>query len=399
MGVRGTMRARIAVGALAALLSFGAAPDDGAFERALSLATEKRYAEAREALDAMLERDSGHAQGRVLHGVLRAREGRIGEAIDIFEALQREHPEMAEPYNNLAVLYALEDRLEEARETLLAVLERRPDAVAYANLGDVYTKLARSAYERAQELDAGTGRGGTLETDTATAASSPVHEPPGTAPGGGEPAQAPPQTEPGVAVAMPTPPDAIPKPPEVTGTGRSPAAFGARDPAAVEMVPAGAEAAAPAVFCVRVGGFAGRRAVAEAALWLQSHGAQVRGIRREERRDAGPWRVYLPPFASRAEADAKLRDIRSRGVRDVAVIGDGELANGISFGVYAEATNMHRRMAAIERLGFAVQSHAAGGVPVEGYELEANAPRAAAAFESAWASRFPERPLQVVDCG
>ena len=321
-GVRGSMPARIAVGALAVLLSFGAVAGEDTFERAVSLATEKRYAEAREVLDAVLEREPDHVEGRLLHGVLHARVGRLGDAIETFEALRREYPEMAESYNNLAVLYAMEGRLEEARETLLAILERHPDPVAYANLGDVYSKLARRAYDRAKELEAGDGRVG-----------------------------------------------------------------------------AGEMGATASAFCARAGGFEGRRAVAEAALWLRSQGAEVLEVRREERQVSGPWRVYLPPFASREEAEAKLRETRSRGVRDVAVIRDGELANGISFGVYRDAANARRRAAALDRLGYAVRSHATEAAPADGYELRARTRRAAAAFEADWASRFPERPLQVVDCG
>ena len=62
---------------------------------------------------------------------------------------------MFEPYNNLAVLYAEQGRLDAAREALVAALDRRPDAVAYANLGDVYERLAARAYARAGEIVAG----------------------------------------------------------------------------------------------------------------------------------------------------------------------------------------------------------------------------------------------------
>ena len=90
-------------------------------------------------------------------------------------------------------------------------------------------------------------------------------------------------------------------------------------------------------------------------------------------------------------------------MRDIAVIRDGELANGVSFGVYREAANVQRRVAALERLGYAVRSQATGPAPVGGYAIEARTRGAAAGFEAAafeaeWASRFPERPLQVVDC-
>ena len=113
-------RALLAFGALAASLSPAAVLGDDTFEHALSLASEKRYAEAREVLNPLLDREPGNPRARLLHGILRARAGRVSEAIDIFEALRRDHPEMSEPYNNLAVLYAVEGRLDDARTTLLA---------------------------------------------------------------------------------------------------------------------------------------------------------------------------------------------------------------------------------------------------------------------------------------
>lgn len=127
---------------------------ENALGRALSLATEERHAEAREILDPLLERDPDSTRARLLHGVLRAREGRVGDAIEIFEQLKKDNPDLSEPYNNLAVLYAVEGRLDDARRVLLESLKRRPDAITYASLGEVYTKLARDANERARELDA-----------------------------------------------------------------------------------------------------------------------------------------------------------------------------------------------------------------------------------------------------
>ena len=107
-----------ALAALAAVLSPVAALCDETFERALSLASEKHYPEASEVLDSLLKREPGHPRARLLHGILRARTGRVSEAIDIFEALRLDHPDMSEPYNNLAVLYAVQGRLDDARRIL-----------------------------------------------------------------------------------------------------------------------------------------------------------------------------------------------------------------------------------------------------------------------------------------
>jgi tetratricopeptide (TPR) repeat protein len=72
--------------------------------------------------------------------------------------LNEEYPELAEPYNNLAVLYAGQGDYDKARAALQAAVRSNPAyATAYENLGDVYLRLAARAYERAQALDAGRG--------------------------------------------------------------------------------------------------------------------------------------------------------------------------------------------------------------------------------------------------
>lgn len=392
-----------AFGTLAAILSTAAALGDEAFEQALSLASEKRYAEAREVLDPLLAREPGHPRARLLHGTLRARAGRVGEAIDIFEALRRDHPDMSEPYNNLAILYAVDGRLDEARTTLLAALERRPDAVAYANLGDVYTKLARRAYRHARELDPA----GHAWPDDAGDASFPL---------AGTPA-APPELPPPPRVELSdvaTPP--VVTPPVAAESSRPAAAGTVSEPLTVaeesgesgtEQLESGAAAAAfasaaastPDEFCARVGGFDGRRAVAEAALWLRSYGAEIVEVRHEKRKTASSYRVYLPPFPSREAAAVAVREIRERGVSDVAIVKDGDLANGISFGVYAEADNMHRRVAALGRLGYSVRSRAEDVDAIEEYAIKARAGGAPVDLATAWKSQFPDYSLDLVDCG
>ena len=395
-----------ASGVLAALLSSGAALGDDTFERALSLASEKRYSDAREVLDPLLEREPVSPRARLLHGVLRVREGRVDEAVEIFETLRHDRPDMSEPYNNLAVLYAVEGRLDDARKTLIAALERRSDAVLYTNLGDVYTKLARRAYDRAREFRAGdeSGRQQVLRTalaEPATQLMEAMTEPPEAdrtttvaTLEQGEAATASPEAAPEADDLFVTPATAaaaMQKP--GTESAETPEAMGESDSAETRT---GSMAAA---FCALAGGFRDRRGVADAALWLQSYGAEVIEVRHEERRSAGTYRVYLPPFESREKAVAKLREIRRRGVRDVAVIPDGDLANGVSFGVYREADNMRRRVAALEELGYAVRSHAEALEVVKGYMIKARTGGMPTTLDAAWTAQFPEQSLRVVDCG
>jgi tetratricopeptide (TPR) repeat protein len=94
-------------------------------------------------------------QMRFLKGVAQTEAGQTAEAIATFSALNQEYPELAEPSNNLAVLYAGQSQFEKAREALDKALKANPNyAVAHENLGDVYAKLASISYARAQQLDA-----------------------------------------------------------------------------------------------------------------------------------------------------------------------------------------------------------------------------------------------------
>ena len=159
----------------ATLLWAAAASADDALERALSLVSQERYSEARKVFEPLLKRAPDAPRVLLLHGILEAHAGNTREAVAIFERVQRDHPDMFEPYNNLAVLRAREGRLDAARDALVAALRRRPDAVAYANLGDVYLRLADRAYSRARE--AGSGERAVHERPAAQSESSAVAAP------------------------------------------------------------------------------------------------------------------------------------------------------------------------------------------------------------------------------
>jgi tetratricopeptide (TPR) repeat protein len=94
-------------------------------------------------------------RGRFLKGVILAEQGRSDEAFEVFLALTQDHPQLAEPYNNLAVIYAARGEYQRAREMLESAIRVNPEyATAYENLGDVHARLASQAYEKAAKLDA-----------------------------------------------------------------------------------------------------------------------------------------------------------------------------------------------------------------------------------------------------
>lgn len=105
-------------------------------------------AQAMQRLDAALASKPDDADLRFLNGVMLAEQQRPAEAIVVYERLTQDFPGLAEPFNNLAVLYAAEGRLDKARDALEAALRNDPRyATAYENLGDVYLRLAVQAYE------------------------------------------------------------------------------------------------------------------------------------------------------------------------------------------------------------------------------------------------------------
>jgi Flp pilus assembly protein TadD len=72
----------------------------------------------------------------------------------VYVRLTQEFPELPEPHNNLATIYAQESKFVLARDALEMAVRLNPDyAVAQENLGDVYVRLAREAYTRAASLD------------------------------------------------------------------------------------------------------------------------------------------------------------------------------------------------------------------------------------------------------
>ncbi len=95
-------------------------------------------------------------QMRFLKGRAQSESGQSANAIATFEQMTQDYPELAEPYNNLAVLRAGQGQYGQAREALEQALRIHPSYdTAQENLGDVYVQLAAHAYGLALQLNAG----------------------------------------------------------------------------------------------------------------------------------------------------------------------------------------------------------------------------------------------------
>ncbi len=114
-----------------------------------------QMSEALTKVDAHLATKPRDPQMRFLKGVIQSEGGKTNDAIATFAKLSEDYPELPEPYNNLAVLYAGQSQFDKARAALEMAIRTNPSyATAHENLGDVYAKLASQAYSKALQLDA-----------------------------------------------------------------------------------------------------------------------------------------------------------------------------------------------------------------------------------------------------
>jgi tetratricopeptide (TPR) repeat protein len=124
------------------------------YEDASRLLSQGKHAAALQKVDAAISSNPQDARARFLKGLILTEQNKTEEAIQVFTSLTRDYPELPEPYNNLAVLYAAQGQYALAQESLEMAIRTHPSyAVAHENLGDVYAKMASEAYDKALSLD------------------------------------------------------------------------------------------------------------------------------------------------------------------------------------------------------------------------------------------------------
>jgi tetratricopeptide (TPR) repeat protein len=136
------------------LLSFTLSAHADEVQDANQLFKQKQYDQALQKVDSFLATKPKDAQARFLKGLILTEQGKTDDAIKIFSSLTEDYPELPEPYNNLAVLYAGQGKYDKARVALEMAIRTHPSyATAHENLGDIYAKMASQAYDRALQLD------------------------------------------------------------------------------------------------------------------------------------------------------------------------------------------------------------------------------------------------------
>jgi tetratricopeptide (TPR) repeat protein len=123
-------------------------------EEIRKLLRQGKHAQAMALVDKGLATNPRDPQMRFWQGFLFEQLGQPELAKPVYLALTQDYPELAEPHNNLGVLYAAQGDYAKAQQALEAALRANPQyAEAQENLGDILVQLARQAYERALAIN------------------------------------------------------------------------------------------------------------------------------------------------------------------------------------------------------------------------------------------------------
>lgn len=119
-----------------------------------ALVTEGKFDQALSETEAILAKDPDNIQALFMKGLIHTKSNQLQKAEETFLLLSKNNPDLPEPYNNLAVIYASQGEFEKAREALQKAINTHPSyATAHENIGDIYAKMASQAYNQALELD------------------------------------------------------------------------------------------------------------------------------------------------------------------------------------------------------------------------------------------------------
>ena len=118
------------------------------------LLRQAKYAQALVVVNKGLATNPRDPQMRFWQGFIFEQLGQPDMALQVYLGLTQEFPELAEPHNNLGVLYAAKGDYPSAKASLDAALRDNPNyAAAHENMGDLLVNMARQSYERALASD------------------------------------------------------------------------------------------------------------------------------------------------------------------------------------------------------------------------------------------------------
>jgi len=86
----------------------------------------KHNQQALDKVNGFLANNPKDAEARFLKGLIFTEQGRTSDAIKIYSALTEDYPELPEPYNNLAVIYASQGQYDKAKLALEMAMRTTP---------------------------------------------------------------------------------------------------------------------------------------------------------------------------------------------------------------------------------------------------------------------------------
>lgn len=140
-------------------LSFSCVAQADELKDISQMAENGQQAAALERINTYLAANPKDAQAMFMKGIILAESNKRDDAIKAFTDLTEKYPNLPEPYNNLAVLYADAGQYDKAKSALETAIKTHPSyATAHENLGDIYARMASEAYDKALQLDSGNSR-------------------------------------------------------------------------------------------------------------------------------------------------------------------------------------------------------------------------------------------------
>ena len=115
-----------------------------------------KYKDALDLTEDHLSRNKSDVKFQFLKGLILTKLSRYSDAEKIFYRIAEQNPNLPEPLNNLAVIYAIQGKYSQAQDVLKKALSSNKNyETAYNNLSDIYAKAASHAYNQALGLEKG----------------------------------------------------------------------------------------------------------------------------------------------------------------------------------------------------------------------------------------------------
>jgi hypothetical protein len=102
--------------------------------------------------------------------------------------------------------------------------------------------------------------------------------------------------------------------------------------------------------CYRLGPFEQFQQLKSVTSQLHKLGADISQRKETEEVVLGHW-VFLPSFPSWQDARKKVQELEEKGIKDIFILGRGEMKNAVSLGLFKHEASAKRRLAQLKKIG------------------------------------------------